>query len=176
MIRCFALDDVPPLPSPIILTIGNFDGVHIGHQKLLQQATVALTFSNHPVEFFTGKTMPALCTLDERLNKIEACGIQCTLILPFNQALSELTYQEFIDKIRTKIPFTQLVLGEGATFGKDREGTPENLHKLGLPVKYISKEQLDGIIISSEQIRKWLDNNEIDIARRALCMNKSILK
>lgn len=167
MIRCFALDEIPPL-SPSVLTIGNFDGVHLGHQKLLKRADVAVTFSNHPVEFFTGKKVPKLCTLEERLRKMEACGITCALVLPFDKALSELSYQEFLEMLRTKIPFKKLALGEGATFGKGREGTPENLRELGIDVEYISKEKLDGTTISSGQIRKWLAEGRKGQAQRAL--------
>lgn len=167
MIRCFSLDELPPLP-PAILTIGNFDGVHRGHQKLLRQATVAVTFSNHPVEFFTGKKVPLLCTLEERLDKIEACGITAVLVLPFDRALSELSYKEFLEMLRTKIPFTKIVLGQGATFGKGCEGRPENLRKLGIAVEYIPKETLDGAVISSGQIRQWLSEGKSDLAQRSL--------
>lgn len=167
MIRCFSLGEVPPL-SPGVLTIGNFDGVHRGHQKLLKKADVAVTFSNHPVEFFTGKKVPPLCTLEERLDKMEACGITCVLVLPFDKELSELSYREFLAMLRTKIPFTKLVLGTGATFGKGCEGTPENIRTLGIDVEYISKETLDGVVISSRQIRQWLANGDVSRAKAAL--------
>jgi len=169
MIRCYSLDEVPPL-SPSILTIGNFDGVHRGHQKLLKNADVAVTFSNHPAQFLTGKKIPILCTLEERLNKMESCGIKCTLVLPFDKKLSALSYKEFLEMLRKKIPFTKLVLGEGATFGKGCEGTPENLRKLGVTVEYINKETLDGTVISSGQIRKWLSEGDVSRSEQALSL------
>lgn len=175
MIRCFSFDEVPKLEQPIFLTIGNFDGVHLGHQKLLSElkkrgkSAALITFSNHPATFFRPeKSLKLLCTLEERLERIEKMGIDLTLVLSFDKELSHLTYIDFLEKIREKIPFEGLVLGEGATFGKERKGTAENLKKIGIEAEYIPKIELEGHALSSGQIRKWQALGERALVERAL--------
>lgn len=175
MIRFTTLTKLPKISGPIYLTIGNFDGVHLGHQALLSHlkkkggTSVVLTFSNHPSTLFNPQNpLKPLCSLEERLSRIENVGIDIALIIPFTRELSELSYREFMEMIQRALPFTSLVLGEGAAFGKNREGTPARLKELGIAVEYVPKFLFQGAPLSSSRIRHSLLQGNFEEAAASL--------
>jgi len=169
-----SFEEVPELTHPVILTIGNFDGVHKGHQKILhvvrQKAgptgsAVVLTFQNHPQHHFSqDEKIPLISSLEERIDLIEACDIDLVIALPFDETLANLTYDTFLHSLRAHLPFDQLVLGEGSTLGKNRGGNEETLTayagKHGFSVHFVEKLLIDNIVVSSGRIRSLLQDRK----------------
>jgi riboflavin kinase / FMN adenylyltransferase len=164
---------------PCALTIGVFDGVHIGHQYLLKKLiqknrySSVFTFANHPKEVIEKKApSPLLSTLDERLKKLELIGIDLVIVEQFTPKLASLSAEAFLLYIREYLPFTDLILGEGALLGKNREGTPVVLRaisqKFHFSLEYLPKLSYEGEEVSSSHIRKLLQAKEIHKAHTLL--------
>ena len=178
MITLSSLKDLPKIKKPIALTIGIFDGVHRGHQHLLQElkkrgTSVVLTFSTHPSEILQPHhPCPMICTLAERLNLLEQYGTDLTLLLPFTSDLAKTPYDHFIKHLHETLPFDYLILGEKAVLGKNGEGDEmaiKNLaKKLNFEALYLPKFILEGEVVSSRKIRQLLENNHITQAARLL--------
>lgn len=189
MIISKSLEQIPSLKPPIGLTIGTFDGVHLGHQSLFcslrekvsSQGTVAaLTFSNHPSELFNGHAPTLqLCTLEHKLKLLQAFGVDFVLLLPFDQQLAKKPFDLFLQDLKSHIGFSYLVLGEEASFGKNREGKPEAVKalasRLQFQVEYIAKTQMDKAPVSSGRIRKALQMGNFDAVEALLGRPYSIL-
>ena len=103
-------DKIPGLDAGSCVTLGNFDGVHIGHQRLITRVydrakslgipSVVITFEPHPLRFFTGKKTPPFITLPkQRSELIKACGIDHLLCLEFNQELANMRPEDFVSRI-----------------------------------------------------------------------------
>ena len=164
------------LLSPFIedagtLTIGFFDGMHKGHKELLQKVkenplgkTAVITFWNHPSTFFTRKDLGLISSRSQRLELLEKEGIDVIYVFSFDKAFSEKSYSSFLQEIRKKFPFKRLVLGKGSTFGKNREGTKENLLSFGkdegFEVKYVDLKK-EKEVISSSLVRSFLEKKEL---------------
>ncbi len=178
MIVIEKLDQIPPLQQPIALTIGTFDGVHLGHQYLFQELkkrgyAVAVTFSNHPLDILAPQQAPTpLLPLSEKLELFKQHGIQMTLLIPFTQELSVTPYDIFLQNLHTALPFSTLVLGEDARLGARAEGDLPKIQALskiiGFEALFLPKLTLDGEVISSRQIRELLKTNQTDKAVRYL--------
>ncbi|MDN3505807.1 MAG: FAD synthetase family protein [Simkaniaceae bacterium] len=153
---------------PCAMTIGSFDGVHLGHQKILQRlrdmvgpkgSVAVFTFSNHPTHVLPGRDpVMLICSKKEKLEFLEKCGVDVVYCIPFTLEFAKMTYAEFLQTLMKNCPFDFLVLGEGACLGKKREGTPELVTdlgaKLGFQTEYLSKLQEGESVISSGSIRK----------------------
>lgn len=166
---------IPSDLPPTALTIGTFDGVHLGHRTLLKRLrecgshSTVLTFTNHPLEILSPPHVPVLLTsLPEKLSLLEECGVDTVIAIPFTQELAALSYEAFIAQFR----LTHLILGAGDAFGKNREGSPANLIRLskekGFSVEFLDKVLLDGQPISSRRIRAALSSNDFETAARLL--------
>lgn len=179
----YDLEDIPSdLSKPIVLTIGNFDGVHLGHQYILKNvrekagptgSSVVLTFQTHPQHFFDPENkIPLISTLEEKTDLLESCDVDLIIALPFDQSTAECTYDDFLSKLRSHLPFNQLVLGTGATLGKDRGGTEETLRayggKHGFSLEYIQKYKVDNAVVSSRTIRTLLSEGKKKEAEQLL--------
>jgi len=176
------IDQIPSLSGPIALTIGVFDGAHIGHQLIFKElhkhtrkegTRVILTFSNHPTTLFTPEKPTSLITsLDHRLNLLESYGFDLAIVLPFDQALTNLPYDTFLHSLYTKLPFTHLVLGSDARFGKNRAGDPSAIQELGKELNfeahYHPKENFHKEPISSGRIRKKLEEGDLKKVKKML--------
>lgn len=157
------------------LTIGFFDGVHIGHQALLRRlrkeshATI-LTFSNHP-EGVIRPPAPELLIPNER--KIELLNefADSVLIYPFTKEFASTPFDALLDQF----DLSHLILGSDSVFGKNRDGTQENVRKYaekrGIVVEYFPKILFDGKPISSTRIRKAIQDNNIELAQQLLGRN-----
>jgi len=178
MIIVESLEDLPPVAGPIALTIGSFDGVHLGHQHLFRQlkscgTAAVVTFSNHPAEVLKpGSAPPMIDTLDQKIRRFEMNGIDLTLILPFTQELSCLSYDTFLRQLHRRLPFTHLILGEGSALGHQAQGTEENIKaiakELHFEAIYLSKFLFDGQIVSSKRIRELINSGNFEQAFRLL--------
>jgi riboflavin kinase / FMN adenylyltransferase len=147
------------------LTIGYFDGVHLGHQHLLHRlrkhphATI-LTFSNHPKSFLSPPAPVSLIPLEEKLELLRPFADQI-LLLPFDHKMAHTSFEELL----SQFDLSHLLLGFGAIFGKNRLGTPEAVAAYaktqGFSVEYLPKISYNGEPISSSRIRKAMrEGNE----------------
>lgn len=175
MFEATTLASIPDLPHPIALTIGCFDGVHLGHRSLIDRArflagskgsVALLTFSNHPSEFFsTDLDIPKLCSSAHKLLLLKNCGIDLVITLEFTQALSALSTEQFLSRLKEKLPFSHLILGSGATLGHKQEGDEKQVkhlqEELNFTVEYLPKSTHGASTISSGLVRKKIQENEL---------------
>ena len=171
------------------VTIGSFDGVHLGHQKLITDLkttaarygipAVVLTFYPHPAVILKHIESPFYLTSPEEKAEIMASlGVDALVTLPFSQELADMTAGEFMDRLKKHAGLRELVVGCGFTLGKNRTGTVETLTKMGkssgYTVKCVSLESHADEIISSSQIRKMLEAGEVEQAAKALGRQYSV--
>ncbi len=170
--------------KPAVLTIGNFDGMHRGHQEILkrviQQAQqkhcmpAVLTFFPHPVRVLRPAEAPALLmTLHQRLAAFEATGIDAALVLTFNEALSKMSPQAFVRKYLAETMRAQVVMvGENFRFGHRQEGDVKKLESLGkeigFDVEIVKPLSVDGTVVSSTAVRKALSEGHVEDAAHLL--------
>jgi len=164
-----------------VVTSGTFDGVHLGHQKILnrireiartiQGETVLITFWPHPrlVLYPEEHNLRLLSTFEEKAKLLRQLGIDHLITIPFTQEFSQLSSEEFIrkvliDSIKTK----KLVIGYDHRFGKNREGSFEylkdNSASFGFDLEEISRQDVDEIGVSSTKIRKALESGDVKTA------------
>jgi riboflavin kinase/FMN adenylyltransferase len=177
------LSNLPPLKN-VALTIGTFDAIHLGHQHLFQElkkrgTPVVLTFSNHPLEILNPSlTPPSILSPTEKLDLFKTFGIEMTLLIPFTQTLAQTPYDIFIKNLHTALPFSFLVLGEDARLGAHAAGTPDKIQDLakiiGFKTFFCDKIKIESQVISSSQIRKFIQNNQIDQAQKWLGHSKGL--
>jgi len=168
-----------------VLTIGTFDGVHLGHRKIITRLkelaknadgeTVLFTFSPHPrmVLFPDDTNIKLLNTQSEKIALLEEAGIDHLVIFPFSKEFSRLSAVEFVrDILVNKLHISKLVIGYDHHFGRNREGSIGNLKELaplyGFSVEEIPAEEVDDIKISSTKIRTALLEGDIHTANSFL--------
>ena len=127
------LDDIKPAFENAVITIGNFDGVHIGHQALFHEVieradaingtSIAMTFEPHPIRVLKQNGHPPLITLyDQKVELIEKSGIDVLIVVPFTKEFAAITAKEYVlDLLIKRIGARVIVVGEDYTFGKNRE-------------------------------------------------------
>ena len=169
--------------QPVWLTIGNFDGLHLGHQalisKLCSKATetktqaVAITFSPHPRVFFGVEREPYnLMTRDEKQNMFEQLGLDRVVTLPFTKSLSATSAEDFLSELISHFDLQGMVIGPDFTLGKDREGTipaiQDFMRRFGIRVLRESPVLMGTQVISSEAIRESLGTGKPELAAAML--------
>ena len=173
-----------------VVTVGSFDGLHLGHFKILDEVknivnrkngkALVVTFEPHP-RFVVSKDydLKLLTSLDEKKQILENAGIENLMVINFSREFSQLTSDEFIRRfIVGKIGAAHMVIGHDHKFGKDRLGDVVKLGEVGrlnnFDVTDVSAESIDGEIISSTKIRNFLSSGEIEKANLFLGRNYSI--
>lgn len=172
--------------APIALTIGNFDGVHVGHQAMLSRLrelahgdglpACAMTFEPHPREFFApDQAPPRLTSLREKLELLAAEGVDRAHVLRFDYRLAQITAEDFIERVLVKgLGVRRLLIGDDFRFGARRAGDFALLQKysdaLGYSVETMSSVLVDGERVSSTAVRKTL--HEGDLARAARLLGR----
>jgi riboflavin kinase/FMN adenylyltransferase len=164
---------LPSPEHPIALTIGNFDGIHLGHQAVLKSLAetgakqlVVISYSNHPSEVLSSRRpTPLICSFEHKKKLLAKMGIYALYSIPFTQEFAKQSPSEFLERIRKAIPFDFLVLGEDARLGKDREGTPEVIQalgkKMGFESRYVEDLIVDGERLSSTRIRQLIQQGNV---------------
>ncbi|PZO28448.1 MAG: riboflavin biosynthesis protein RibF [Flavobacteriaceae bacterium] len=176
--------------KPTIVTIGTFDGVHVGHKKILEKITqntnnsdcesLVLTFFPHPRTVLqTGTEMKQLNTIDEKSNLIEKAGIDNLVIHPFDKEFSQLTAEEFVKQVLVDtFNIQKIVIGYDHRFGKNRTADINDLIAFGnqynFEVEQISAEELNEVAVSSTKIRSALTEGNIKLANSFLGYNYTI--
>lgn len=173
-------EQIPGLEHGSAVTIGNFDGVHLGHQAIVRRAmaqglpAVVMTFEPHPREFFDPARAPArLSSLREKAAALETLGLERLLCLPFRRQLAELSPEDFVSRILVQGLHARWVLvGHDFRFGGQRRGDLALLERLGarhgFQVTVTPPVCLDGERISSTGLRQHLAAGELARAEREL--------
>lgn len=184
MTRLTPFDEVEYLPKTV-LTVGSFDGVHIGHVSLInavaeqarkdQGRSVILTFDPHPREILNpGQSgIRYLSTVEERCRALSEFGIDELVVIPFDRDFSLLSSTEFIEMVYKKVGIWHYVIGYDHQFGKDRSGSIDTLKNLALKldfsVQVIEERQLQDQHVSSSVIRALLEKEgNVSKARQML--------
>ncbi|MFQ5874298.1 MAG: bifunctional riboflavin kinase/FAD synthetase [Dehalococcoidia bacterium] len=164
------------LPRDTVVTIGVFDGVHLGHQDLILRTkgeasergllSAVLTFRNHPRTVLTPGFKPRYLTgLEERLELIRSLGVDLGIAIPFTRAVSQLRAREFMSLLKNRLKMRVLVTGPDFALGKDREGDVPSLTRLGKKIGYsvlcVSPTELEGQSVSSTAIREALAAGDV---------------
>lgn len=162
--------------GPNVVTIGNFDGVHRGHQALIATArelardrrVVALSFDPHPVRFFRPELEPfELTTIPQRLELLEEHGADSALVVPFGEEIASKSPREFVQEILIEtLRAEHVVVGEGFRFGNRRAGTTRVLEELGeelgFGVEVFEPVRDEGGVISSTRIREHVHAGRVE--------------
>ena len=177
-------DEIENIPHPV-LTIGTFDGVHLGHQKILKQLnavaekkggeSVLFTFYPHPrmVLFPDSHRLKLIQTQKEKLNKLKRMGLQNIIVHPFTKEFSRLPAPQFVrDYLVNKLKVKTLIIGYDHHFGKNREGDINLLKELApiydFEVIEISAKDIDEVNVSSTKIRDAIKEGDIELANTFL--------
>ena len=175
--------------QPVALTIGNFDGVHLGHQALLNELraeartrglqTAAVIFEPHPREFFTPQQAPArLTSLREKLELFAALGMDRVHVCRFNERFAQMSAANFINALHEKLSAKFVLIGDDFRFGSGRGGDFALMEKigaqLGFSVRSVRSVTHDGVRISSTAVRAALAAGQMRAAQRYLGRHYSI--
>lgn len=166
--------------SKTVVTIGTFDGVHIGHKKILEKITktasesnlesLVLTFFPHPRTVLQeGTEMKQLNTIDEKINLLDTIGINNLVIHPFDKEFSRLTAEDFVKTVLVdQFKVAKIIIGYDHRFGRNRTADINDLIEFGekydFEVEQISVEEINDVSVSSTKIRKALTEGDVTLA------------
>lgn len=167
----------------VVATIGVFDGVHVGHQRLMSRVlerarvlgarSACITFSPHPQEVLRpDRQVPHLASLADRLRLIRGLGMDEVMVVEFTSELSQLSPEEFIGLVERRFRLRELWVGANFALGKNRAGNPERLAAIGTErdfgVHTFPQMESDGQVVSSSRIRDLLLEGKVEGASRLL--------
>lgn len=178
-----AIEEVP-YERNTALTIGTFDGVHLGHAAILDELLrvadgmagrgIVLTFDPHPQEVLrkTGDAVPILTPIDVKLELFEERGVDAVIIVPFTAEFAATPWRQFVDTLIDRVGLAHMVVGHDHAFGRNREGNAESLREYGAERGFtftqVGPLLVDGEAISSTKIRRALTEGRLDDANRWL--------
>jgi len=176
--------ELKPTNGRVCCAIGMFDGVHLGHQQVIRQAvsdahqlessSLCVTFDKHPVTVIAPERTPLLIqSLDQRLEAIRALGVEATLILPFDEAMSQIPADAFIQGLAVDLGrISSICVGAQFAFGQGRKGNVKLLHQLGQELHFVAhgtaSVALDGETVSSTRIRQAIAGGQLDLVGQML--------
>src|ERR1700674_5392736 len=182
--RLFHGTDNADIARPTVLTLGVFDGLHLGHQLIMQTVVerartigavpTVITFEPHPRAVLHPESAPPLLqTFDQKIEALGVLGIEQTIVIHFDQAFAQINAQDFLsDVVVDRLHAKEVYLGRGFAFGHNREGNIELLrqvsHELGFKADEVAEVRLRGERISSSRIRELLGQGRVNLARRML--------
>jgi len=166
----------------VVLTLGFYDGVHRGHQRIIEEViqeakrwggrSSLVTFRPHPSEFFHGRPLSLLTTWEEKKEIFKRLGLDLVVALRFTAHLASLSPETFLEKLRGNLGFEQLIVGEDFVFGRERQGNTqwleENQSRFGFKLRIVPLIKVGGEKLSSSLIRQWLERGEIEKATQGL--------
>ncbi len=174
------------LSKSTIATIGTFDGIHIGHQKILNSLvisakennlkSVVITFDPHPRKIINQKNSVELInTIEEKKEKLKTLGIDYLIIQKFDQKFSETEAKKFVEILKCNINIEKLIVGYDHKFGKNRNANINDLRKYGKELNFevieIDALEIEEVNISSTKIRYAIKNGNIKLANSYLAYN-----
>lgn len=176
----YGFDSLPKLRRPVA-TLGSFDGVHCGHRILLDEVarlaaeadgdSVVLTFEPHPrITLHNDEGLKLLTSLEEKAWLLERCGIDYVIVIPFDEAFSRLSREEFVENYLTgKLGIEKLVVGYNHHFGRDKEGDYSFLAgSARIGVVEVQQQLVGTDKVSSTVIRRTIENDDMRNAVRLL--------
>jgi riboflavin kinase/FMN adenylyltransferase len=173
----------PTVAQPVVLTIGNFDGVHLGHQALLAQLRAAarahdlpaavMVFEPHPREFFTPEQAPTrLTSMREKLELFASCGVDRVHVCRFNRQFAQLSADDFIRVLHEKLAVKFVLIGDDFRFGSGRGGDFALMQQVGaqrgFEVQAMHSVLHDGVRVSSTAVRAALAEGNLRVAQSYL--------
>lgn len=177
------LEDIGDISKPV-MTLGNFDGLHLGHRAILERVverasqlggtSLLFSFKFHPLETLAPhKTPPQLITPDEKVDILRQMGIRVFVSIPFTMELAQLSAEKFLDQTIYKILHpAEIIVGHDYAFGHRRGGTVNLLRqmesKYGYKVEEIEAVSVDGVTCSSTLIREKINQGQVEAANRLL--------
>ncbi len=171
------------------ITVGNFDGVHMGHEQVLaetngharaaQGPTIVVTFEPHPRAVLYPEEAPRrLCHVQERLQYLEAAGVDAVLLLEFTRELATWSAEKFSNTLHETFTFKHIHVGYDFAFGRDRQGHVDDLRRLGetqdFNVTEASAFEMLGGVVSSSRIRSAVEAADFELAKKLLGRDYSI--
>ncbi len=181
------------IQRPTVLSVGSFDGIHLGHQQILNELSkqsqdcncleVLVTFHPHPkivVGSYDRRNIELLTTLEEKIQILERLELPVLLVLPFTKEFSQMSYQDFVKNILVnRLNIEKIVIGNDHAFGRNREGHSEQLKNMGkqyrFDVSVMKPFLVNGAIVNSTKIRKIISNGDMDSAHNLLGRPYSIV-
>ena len=179
-----------PFVNPVV-TLGNFDGVHLGHQKIFTKIkeeaarvdgeAVVITFEPHPLKVLSPDRCPPLLTpFRQKMGLIEASGIDTVLCIQFTRAFSQMSPLAFIQNVLIeKVAAKKIIVGYNYHFGRNKGGNVETLRTVGrsfhVDVDVMEPLILDGIVVSSSKIRTLIKAGDVETAAKLLGRDYSII-
>ncbi|MDO4223251.1 MAG: riboflavin biosynthesis protein RibF, partial [Acinetobacter sp.] len=178
LLRLHALDHATQLP-PLAMTIGNFDGVHLGHQAVIQQLkhiaqkqqlqTAIMLFEPQPLEFFLGgNAPPRITSFREKIKYLQQLDIDFIILVRFDEQFRQHSAQAFANLLAQRLNVQHLVLGDDFHFGKDRQGNRDFLRQAGFAVESLHTVEILGDRVSSTRIRQTLLDGDFQLASQLL--------
>jgi riboflavin kinase/FMN adenylyltransferase len=182
--RLFHGTDNAEIARPTVLTLGVFDGLHLGHQLIMRTVVerarainavpTVITFDPHPRAVLHPESAPPLLqTFDQKIEAFGVLGIEQTIVVRFTREFAQLEAEDFLrDVVRDRLQAVEVYLGRGFAFGRNREGNIELLRKVSKQLRFSADEVpevcLRGQRISSSKIRGLLAEGRVNLARRML--------
>jgi riboflavin kinase/FMN adenylyltransferase len=182
--RLFHGTDNAKIARPTVVTLGVFDGLHLGHQLIMRTVTerarainavpTAITFDPHPRAVLHAEDAPPLLqTFDQKIEAFAMLGLEQTIVIRFTRAFAQVKAEDFLrDILAERLQAREVYLGRGFAFGRNREGNIALLKRvseeLGFRAEEVPEVQLRGQRISSSQIRLLLAEGRVGLARRML--------
>jgi riboflavin kinase/FMN adenylyltransferase len=182
--RLFHGTDNAGIARPTVLTLGVFDGLHLGHQLIMRTVVerartlgavpTVITFDPHPRAVLHPESAPPLLqTFDQKIEAFGVLGIEQSIVVRFNRAFAQIEAEDFLrDVVRDRLHALEVYLGRGFAFGRNREGNIELLRKvseqLGFCADEVPEVRLRGQRISSSRVREMLAQGSVNLARRML--------
>ena len=182
--RLFHGTDNAAIQRPTVLTLGVFDGLHLGHQLVMRTVVerahelnavpTVITFDPHPRAVLHPESAPPLLqTLDQKVEGFGVLGIQQTIVVRFTEEFSKISARDFLrDVVKERLQAKEVYLGKGFAFGHNREGNIDLLTRVGSELGFVAGEvpeiRLRGRRVSSSRIRELLAQGKVNLARRML--------
>ena len=182
--RLFHGTENADIQRPTVLTLGVFDGLHLGHQLIIRTVAerakavgafpTVITFDPHPRAVLHPESSPPLLqTLDQKVEGFGILGIEQTIVIRFTPEFSQLRAEDFLhDVVKERLQAREVYLGRGFNFGHNREGNIELLKKVSQELNFVAGEvaevRLRGQRVSSSKIRQLLAQGRVNLARRML--------
>lgn len=166
--------------SPICLSMGFFDGVHIGHQKLISDVcfyskridgfSAILTYYNHPKTILDSNHIPfLLLSFEEKMNIISSLGVDFAFVSEFDKEFASITAEKFVSDILVdKLNVKYVCIGKNHRFGKNGLGNEDTIKKFGIEVKSLDLCSVGGENVSSSNIRKFIESGNIELVTKML--------
>ena len=182
--RLFHGTDNADIQRPTVLTLGVFDGLHLGHQLIMRTVVeraretgaipTVITFDPHPRAVLHPESAPPLLqTLDQKVEGFGVLGIEQTIVIRFDEEFSQIRAEDFLaDVVKDRLHAKEVYLGRGFAFGHNREGNIELLRRVSAELRFVADEvpevQFRSQRVSSSKVRKLLLEGRVNLARRLL--------